>query len=373
MSLPIKQGDWPVSFPSFATPRSGQINIHPDVITIATKNSVPDWHGTPGLIFDNRTGKLVCVYRVAEGHMPNTPGVIVMVTSDDFGAIWSAPVVIAGDGVLDLRDPELTILHDGTYIVPYFDHNGGSGIGSIHSWVIKSDDFGETWSAPVQVNGGWTAWTACSGPVVETPRGDLIFAVYGRNDGDLWDSTRVVRSSDSGNTWDTSVEVGNGPATSQHFDEPNIGVSPDGNLMILIRGSSQILRSTSYDDGYTWSAPIISFPGSGRPTWRSLSSGGIVVTYRYSTDNDAAIRTSWDNGVSWTPPTVFDYPGLQYTYSSMFEVTPGAVALAYTSEESLGSADLLFRYLLDGEEIINLREKSGKPPGPGRKTLIASG
>ena len=373
MSLPLTLGDWPGSFPSFATPRYGQITIHPDIITIASRNSMPDWNGTPGMIFDNRTGKLVCVYRVADGHMPNTPGIIVMVTSDDFGATWSSPTTIVGDGILDVRDPELTLLSDGTYIMPYFDHNGGSDNDSIHTWVIKSADFGETWSVPVQVNGGWTSWTACSGPIIEIPGGDLIFAVYGRDTGDMWDSTRVLRSSDKGNSWGGTVEVGNGPATLQHFNEPNIGVSPNGDLMILIRGSSQILRSTSFDNGHTWSTPSIVFAGSGRPTWRALRSGGIIVTYRHGVDNDAAIRTSWDDGVSWTPPTIFDYPGLQYAYASMFEVTPGAIALTYTSEDSMGSADLLFRYLLDGEEITDLRGTSGTAPRSGRKLLFASG
>lgn len=302
-----------------------------------------------------RNGDLVAMWRQATAHGRGFKGDLMLSRSSDLGATWTTPVVAITHATMDYRDPMLTTLSDGRLAVTFFQDDATKAAGVLVSF---SSDHGANWSTPTDVPFARAYSNASSGPMVELANGDLLVCGYGAIDStkdaaSRWD-VRVMKSTDGGSTWGSSVTIADGFAADLPYSETVMGLLPDGTtLMALIRcdtATKTIYRSTSTDGGATWSAATgVLTNAGGRPSWISLSSGGVLLTYRRSSDTSAELVTSWDSGATWSTATLLDgITPSQSVYQQPVEISAGLVGVVYAEEESATSSRVRVRFLMDG-------------------------
>lgn len=312
------------------------------------------YNAFPGMA-QHPDGVFVVVYRRGVLHATDK-GTIVMRTSSDLGKTWSSERPVVSHPKLDLRDPNIVRLGDGTLVVNYFEYDGdkrstvANGIK-----IVRSRDGGVSWGPPVEVRTG--ARAATSAPVIELPGGDLLLAYYGSFKGDSQPSAWVVRSVDGGSAWGQEVVIGDGPAHGKPYQEPNLVLLDKGGILATIRSDGQakiIHTSVSSDSGATWSSPLPRFIGSGTPSVLQLASGDLVTIYRSKLTRHfgwPALRISSDGGDTWTADegeVVIDRVDGPMMYASLLEMADGAVAVAYGMEYGQSHSEIRFRYVLPG-------------------------
>jgi hypothetical protein len=117
-------------------------------------------------------GNLIVVYRKGSDHSGSQDGNLISRTSADNGATWSTETTFYNHATLDARDPEVTVLADGTVIVLFFLHTEATGLGDVY--VIRSTDNGAAWGTPVALGSSFTSYEFCSAKVVELTDGTLV-------------------------------------------------------------------------------------------------------------------------------------------------------------------------------------------------------
>jgi hypothetical protein len=203
-----------------------------------------------------RNGDVVVVYYDSPDHVSQA-GRIAMVRSRDHGRTWSAPTVVI-DGSRDERDPNIVETARGTWLVSYFQADAGRRPSSLGVFVIRSEDGGRTWSAPIEV-GTTLDGAATSAKIVRLDDGDLLLPLYGASAGATGASATVVRSSDDGRTWSSDSETIIAAAMpGVSFVEPAVVSLGRGRLLAMIGsegGEGAAHESYSLDNGRTWSPP----------------------------------------------------------------------------------------------------------------------
>lgn len=297
----------------------------------------------------------VMVYRKGALHALDV-GTIVMRNTIDSGRTWSAERAVFS-GAVDARDPSLTILSTGVWIISFFQYTTGIDT-TVYS--IQSDDNGITWSLPVIIP-GYSQFTACSGPTVELANGSLLQPVYGRNIGDGTESAGVSISVDGGSTWSFVATLFDGPALSQSCSETFVLRLLDDTLYAIVRtdGNAHARYSTASADGLVWSVSGDCGLLGGRPSSIVMADGTIVIasrdlqTYRPAMCMTHAIST--DNGVSYTTlarrASTPQAGANQMNYASMAEIAPGVIAEVFSYEIAPTRSDIYFRIFRADEEL----------------------
>jgi sialidase-1 len=272
-------------------------------------------------------GNLIVVYRKGSDHSGSQDGNLIYRTSADNGATWSTETTFYNHATLDARDPEVTVLADGTVIVLFFLHTEATGLGDVY--VIRSTDNGAAWGTPVALGSSFTSYEFCSAKVVELTDGTLIAPLYGNTGGDY--TAYLMKSSDGGDTWGTQTTIATG--SSRSWVEPYMILLASGVLHCLIRtDENTIYRSTSSDSGATWSAAASAFTGNGRPSHIETPCGALIYVGRPSGVGDPEYRTSTDKGATWSAATVLDTTGDNMVYASMVAPTYRTVLCVYGVE-----------------------------------------
>lgn len=310
-------------------------------------------------------GRLLATYREGAGHI-GQDGRLLLVHSSDGGSTWSSPRVVV-DTPADDRDPKLAVLRDGTVILSYFviDWKPAPPHTVLGTYVTRSTDGGNMWSAPVKVathldgaservGGSYRlGWAASHGAVSELSNGDLLAPLYGTLPDDPRERATVVRSTDGGLTWDIESEATLAVADGISFQEPVLTVLPNGQVVVLIRSNSAgfAYLARSYDGGYTWTpAERTDMPASSHHLL-TLANGDILVTYgdlsnRFSTYRETVGRLitkperSWDGhkdillydsrtGDQANPSSLEVRPGVYLTLS--FDVRTRAVVGVFST------------------------------------------
>ena len=302
-------------------------------------------------------GTLLTVYRKGVLHARDR-GYIVSRRSADGGQTWSDEVIVVDNPALDVRDPNIALLADGSLIVNYFQYDHELP-GTVRNGlrVVHSFDGGETWAEPVVVGTG--SFVATSAPVLELPNGEVLLAYYGSHEGSRYATAYVNRSDDGGKWWLGETVIAAGPVAGRPFQEPNLLLLENGDILATIRSDGErpiIHTSVSKDQGRTWSDPEPAFKGSGTPSVAMLDSGGIVMIYRSKIGRNfglPALRVSSDGGATWTADlgeTVIDRKDGDMMYASALQVPDGRIAVIYGMEDGRRRSEIRFRYLRDLRE-----------------------
>lgn len=184
-----------------------------------------------------------------------------------------------------------------------------------------------------------TGWMTRTHPVM-LPSGRILVPLYS----DGFNAGLMAISDDEGETWTPSAPiVGLGPI------QPSVVRMKDGTLVAYLRDSGdppgRVMRSTSQDDGQTWSIALdtdIPNPGSSLEAI-ALDDGRWVMVYNDSEANrgNLAIACSDDEGRTWKWKRYLEdgaKRGESYGYPSVIQASDGNLHVTYTFDTPEGKA-----------------------------------
>ncbi len=313
-------------------------------------------------------------------------GCIGFFKSEDGGETWTDVRIIA-DTATDDRDAGVVYLGNGRVLVSWFTHSisnylrggayyddwaGHPNITQAHhealyemvgkasaystqsaSYVMLSNDYGETWESPVQV-----PVSAPHGPTLMQDGKTLLYF------GDLHNPTAcgvtglsanmfyVFKSLDYGRSWVRTASLSLPTVSGVFYDEPHILQLQDGSFIAGIRGQDSnglycfIARS---QDGRKWSSfqKLANVNGT-PPHFFQTKEGILVVSYSYrSYPCGARGKLSYDGGETWSEEIVFSESDTPYYgdlgYASTTQLPDGTMITAYYQiKEMDGYCSLLF-------------------------------
>jgi hypothetical protein len=275
-------------------------------------------------------GRLMAVFYAGYGHvaMPNEQlpkgGRICYCTSADEGHTWSEAALLF-DGPDDDRDPSIVQLKNGRLICNFFSLRKAAEPGKrwtgLGTWMVGSDDLGQTWSPPRQLFDSYY----CSSPIRELSDGRLILGLYQ----ELPDTSAgaVGISDDGGKTW-KSVDIDNGGIRLDA--ETDVIERTDGTLYAAQR--PEMCFSVSKDRGDTWSvSEPIGFAGH-CPYFLRTGGGIILLAHRVPA---TSLHFSLDECKTWSENVPVD--GVGGAYPSLVNLRDGSVLIVYY-EEGAGSS-----------------------------------
>lgn len=308
--------------------------------------------GFPGIAQVN--GELMIVYRDGPQHDVDTGatrGIIYRETSSDGGSTWGTRTAVVDDSgtQYDARDPTMLVTSADTVLVFYALAQSST---VFNPKVARSTNNGSSWTQ-IAITNSFTDYALASGQACEAANGDILCPMYGEDTGDTFTSARVSKSSDDGATWSHLADVGDGQADSRHYGEPALLRLPNDDIICFMRSdtANQLYKSTSTDDGATWSAPAVVAiaNASGRPAPLLLSNGSIALWYRHPNNIRLhCVRFSSDSGATWGGQMIVSRTA-QAVYAQMTEVSSGVIGIAYGDESNSTTSQVEFTYLLTGE------------------------
>lgn len=202
---------------------------------------------------------------------------IQVASSGDGGQTWDRNVLIRPDGN---HDRQWLLVDGDTAVVTYLSVDGDE------LWLryARSTDGGRTFGPGTDL----VRDASLGGQGVALPGGVFLSPHYSFVDGA---STRVMRSTDAGQSWEpvTIVRGGDG-----YF--VNLAVGPGGVVHAAFRGSGIVYHATSSDQGATWSTPRqVSLPGEtvAASPWPLPGPDGVAITYFTLAGPDEGPATLW--------------------------------------------------------------------------------
>lgn len=250
---------------------------------------------------------------------------------------WSAPFQVAK--IRNDAHWNPVLFSDGKGTV-YLYFKVGKEIPFWETWMISSNDGGNTWTEPVELVKGDKGGR---GPVRNKPiilSNGTWLAGASHEDG-LW-QVFIDRSEDEGKSWQATpyISLDRTSFNGKGVIQPTLWESSPGKVHILVRSTNgKIYRSDSENYGKTWCA----FYATGMPNNNSgidlvkLADGTLVLAYNPVSGNWASraslnLAVSYDNGVTW--PKTFslendENPKAEYSYPAIISYG-NRIALTYT-------------------------------------------
>ncbi|HEV8084347.1 MAG TPA: sialidase family protein [Chitinophagaceae bacterium] len=246
-----------------------------------------------------KNGKLITVYAAANG---NTE----IVTSNDKGDHWSAPVIVAAKAD-DIRmdAPDITLLNDASLMVCYNPRPPGRNTDTSKHFAIriaKSYDDGLTWKDDqLSYQAGYQFKDGCWEPAaLQLPTGEiqLFFSDEGIYTTSDEQNISLLRSHDNGKTWTTKPEIVSFrkgsrdgmpvpvylPATKEIIfsieDNGFVNFKPYIIRSTIKNNWSQTVTANSANRSYTLQDSIENKFYAGAPYLRTLSNGNTVLSYQ---------------------------------------------------------------------------------------------
>ena len=319
----------------------------------------------PALLTTNK-GTLLAVSdaRVHKpGDAPNKIN-LAMKRSSDGGRSWSAMKYIAQFGEGEAAcDPCMLVDRDTGRIWLVYDYAvpcpGQPHDRSMKFHLIRSDDEGETWSAPLDltatlVRPEWRTIQAAPGRGIQLRNGTLVFPIYTLQQ-DLTFRCHLLRSADHGGAWNIGSPVG------ENRSEPQIVELLDGSIKINMRqAKAKGCRSVAvtHDVGETWSVPqddrALVDPGcqacihrltdsrDGDDKSRLLFSNAAHPTTRLN----MTLRLSYDEGKTWPVSRLLHTE--RSMYSCLTTLPDRTIGLLYEKDLNIAFARITLAWLTDG-------------------------
>lgn len=197
----------------------------------------------------------------------------------------------------------------------------------------RSDDSAKTWSDPVKV-GQVNHTTRSNG--IRLSSGELLVPLHRRGT----KNAGVLKSRNGGKTWERFGAVENPEGQG---GEPTIAETKSGAVHMIPRTKDgQLWRSISHDRGETWSAAEkTGLTGTSCASHLlAMRDGTLVLTYNPGPDPHRfplLIRTSRDEGVTWSEPTLLaDRPekvsGWSICYPTLAELADGTLVAVWAQK-----------------------------------------
>ena len=175
--------------------------------------------------------------------------------------------------------------------------------------------------------------------IVKLYTGNLLASAQGKFKNDIKERTFIIQSDDRGKTWKYLSTVAfdmnkEDKIRPLGFDEPNLLVLPDGNILCFMRSGSRqgqsLYMSRSKDNGKTWSnADPIADRGV-YPTACRMQNGIIAVVYGRPDD---WLMFSLDEGETWINHFCFNHTPDPFdcgSYDWIEEIAPDTLLAVYS-------------------------------------------
>ncbi len=317
-----------------------------------------------------QTGDLLLMYTTGAAHGGDNTGNVVGkigVESPDGTITWGAQFTIADHASERCSGVGVASLASGRVVCTYLRYNYPSNPLD-GAYLVYSDDFGVIWSAEVTINSSLSSFSYGSSPVVQLPNGDCLAAVEGQNSGDTHNRMVLLRSTDDCETWGSQVTLANNQGTRNYY-EAHVALLDDGSLLALLRttdGDGDIYKSTSTDDGATWSAPAVAFAGHAQPHFIQASTGTLIAVTRKNEGagiGDAIAYTSIDRGATWSSLFDLDTATYEMEYGAPIELLDQRLLVLYGDQPSsaLTNADIKQVYVTEAVKNLAATSRVGMP------------
>ena len=254
---------------------------------------------------------------------------IMQAFSMDQGRTWGAATVLQDIAGKADFDPVLFVAGKETFLFfSFFDPQ-------IDIYFRRSSDSAKTWTEPVKINQP-NHTTRSNG--IQLSTGELLVPLHTRGT----KAGGVMKSRDGGKTWTRFGAVTNPEGQG---GEPTIAETKSGKIHMMLRTKDGLLwRAISTDKGETWSAP----EKTGLTATSSAShllctrDGTLVLTYNPGPTPlrfPLIMRTSHDEGVTWSEPTLLaDRPakvgGWSICYPTLTELADGTLIAIWAQIKS---------------------------------------
>ena len=264
------------------------------------------WHASPPtpLRYSRAT--------IAEYLKIGLPGVVVaptggramIVRSTDEGKTWSRPATVL-DTPDDDRHPAFVELPDGTLVCSLFTYPGadpgdyGKQPELAHrTAIIRSFDSGKTWDRKIIRLPSPFLSDETNGPMVLLQDGSILLTISGTPKDGGPAQAAVFTSEDRGASWKLRSTI----KADHDLDEANATRLPDGRLVLMARPEGDI--SWSSDQGRTWTKPVTFGMRLFAPSLYKLRDGTLVCLHGSYAPGHGGLRLifSTDGGQTWIAP-----------------------------------------------------------------------
>lgn len=296
---------------------------------------------------------------------------IVTATSYDAGKTWSLqalPFSVCSGGTLNrASDPWLAFSSDGVAYEMALTFTGGiMATGSTNAMqVSRSLDGGTTWESPITLlQDGALAFNDKGSISADATDPQVAYAVWDRLDSGSHGPTLMARTRDAGASWEPARVIFD-PGPDQQTLNNQIVVLPNGTVINFftrihtttnasnqqtITASLEIIRS--FDQGDTWSAPILISDirpfGTQDPDTHVAIRGGALLgsiavapngtlwvawqdsLFGNMTLDSIAVSSSIDGGATWSTPQMANGDATVAAFTPIVAVlADGTVGVAY--------------------------------------------
>ncbi|HSW60021.1 MAG TPA: sialidase family protein, partial [bacterium] len=353
-----------------------------DIISSSSKHfAFPD-------IIKLSSGKFMVVYRSGSGHA-EVSGKIYAHYSDD-GKTWTdIPEVIMDDPAIDDRDPSIVLLENGKVAMNWFKYRYPADY--TEPWIHRvffatSDNHGKTFNEPVQIepgifdysgasslnaegiwvdNDGNEIRTYASSSSIFEDSGRLIIPGYGGNALNRNAMSKTPKgpivffiSNDAGKTWQMEPVSAKAPENTW-LQEPAVLKIDENHWILQVRtaygsspgGKGDLMQSTSFDGGKTWSDYRSLGFVAHAPELIKLKNGVIISSFRWlDWELDIERETvsfvySLDNGDTWSDLIEIEDCGLaECGYPGMIELDNNRILTVYYTPGGNGIRAKIFSF-----------------------------